>query len=166
MVAKFQKFTTHLCYDNQAEEAVALYTSLFENSGIKHVLHYGKDQHGPEGSVLGILFELCGVDFWAVNGGPYFKFEQGMSIYVKCETQEEIDKLWEKLAEGGKHQQCGWLVDKFGVSWQIAPAIVDDMMRDPDPQKAHRILTAVLEMEKYDIEELKRVYEGRPTIPA
>jgi predicted 3-demethylubiquinone-9 3-methyltransferase (glyoxalase superfamily) len=166
MAAKFQKFTTHLCYDNQAEEAVALYTSLFENSGIKHVLHYGKDQHGPEGSVLGILFELCGVDFWAVNGGPYFKFEQGMSIYVKCEMQEEIDKLWEKLAEGGKQQMCGWLVDKFGVSWQIAPAIVEDMMRDPHPEKAQRMLNAVLEMEKYDIEELKRVYEGGSTIAA
>lgn len=166
MAAKFQKFTTHLCYNNQAEEAVALYTSLFENSGIKHVLYYGKDQHGLEGSVLGILFELCGVDFWAVNGGPYFKFEQGMSIYVKCETQEEIDMLWEKLAEGGKQQMCGWLVDKFGVSWQIAPAIVEDMMCDPDPEKAQLILTAVLEMEKYDIEELKRVYEGGPAIPA
>lgn len=155
----FQKFTIHLVYDDRAEEAVNFYLPLFPDSRIIGKFLYGKDQPGPEGTVCGMTFQLAGQEFVAVNGGPHFKFGQGMSIYVKCETQEEIDMLWEKLSEGGEKQQCGWLVDKFGVSWQIAPAMVDRMLIDADTARAQRVMDAVMKMEKYDIAAVQRAWE-------
>ena len=155
------KITTFLWCDNQAEEAVNLYTSICKNSKIKETSRYWEAGPGPAGSVMVVNFELNGQEFTALNGGPNFKFTEAISFVVNCETQEEVDYLWEKLTDGGEEVQCGWLKDKFGLSWQIVPTKLGELMGDPDPVKAQRVTQAMLQMEKLDIAGLQLAYEGK-----
>ncbi len=161
-----QRITPCLWFDDQAEAAVAFYTGIFRNSKIVKVARYGEaghEIHGkPVGTVMTIAFELDGQAFTALNGGPIFRFNEAISFVVNCETQEEVDYYWEKLSEGGdkKAQQCGWLKDKYGASWQVVPRILIDMVGDPDSQKSGRAMSAMLKMKKIDIAELKRAYAG------
>jgi predicted 3-demethylubiquinone-9 3-methyltransferase (glyoxalase superfamily) len=161
-----QKITPHLWFDNNAEEAAKFYTTIFDNSKIIHIARYGdaaaKVSGRPKGSVMTVVFELVGQRFMALNGGPIFKFSPAISFLVSCETQEEIDNLWEKLSEGGEKEQCGWLKDKFGVSWQIVPNILGEMMmmQDKDDKKTERAMEAMLQMKKINIEPLKKAYAG------
>lgn len=155
-----QKITTFLTFNDQAEQAVNLYTSIFPNSKIVTVTRYGASGPGPKGSVMSIAFQLAGQDFFALNGGASFKFAQGISMFVNCETQAEIDELWEKLTrEGGAPGPCGWLTDKFGVSWQIVPPVLGKYLSDKDAGKSTRVMQAMLQMTKLDISKLKRAYE-------
>jgi len=154
-----QKITTFLTYDSQAEEAVNLYVSIFKNSKILSVSRYGEGGPGPKGSLMSATFLLEGQEFIALNGGPHFTFTDGISLFVHCETQAEVDELWEKLSEGGEQGPCGWLKDKFGVSWQIIPTALGQMLQDPDPQKANNVMQAMLQMTKIDIAALRRAYE-------
>ena len=153
------KITPFLWFDHQAEEAMYFYTSIFKNSKIGNVTRYGEAGPGPKGSVMTASFELEGQPFTALNGGPHFKFTEAISFYVNCETQEEVDELWDKLTEGGEEVQCGWLKDKFGLSWQIVPTVLGKLLNDPDPEKAKSVTQAMLQMKKIDIEGLKRAYE-------
>ncbi len=161
-----QRITPNLWFDNQAEEAVGFYKSIFKNSGTDRVSYYteeGHEVHGmPAGMVLTIEFRLEGQQFLALNGGPAFTFNEAISLMINCDTQEEIDHYWEKLNEGGdpKAQQCGWLKDKFGVSWQVSPNILGDMLVDPDKEKANRAMRAMLQMKKLDIARLKEAFDG------
>jgi len=155
------KITTFLTYDDQAEDAAKLYVSVFKNSRIGKVTRYGEGGPGPKGSVMTVTFELDGQEFVALNGGPHFKFTDGISLSVDCKTQEEIDSYWEKLSDGGEEGPCGWLKDKFGLSWQINPTILGEMLGDSDPKKSKRAMEAMLKMKKISIEGLKRAYEGR-----
>jgi len=155
------EITTFLTYNNQAEEAAIHYLSVFEQGKIKSTMRAGDGGPGPKGSVFSVTFELFGQTFIALNGGPSFTFTQGISLFVACDTQAEIDRYWGKLTEnGGKEIQCGWLVDKFGVSWQIVPKILGDMIGDKDPAKAGRAMQAMMPMKKLDIATLKRAYQG------
>ena len=160
-----QKITPFLWFDNQAEEAVNFYTSIFENSKIGSAARY--DEEGskvsgrPKGSVMTVPFQLEGQDFVALNGGPMFKFTEAVSFVVNCETQKEVDHFWEKLSAGGEEVQCGWLKDKFGLSWQVVPTVLSEMLQDKDAQKAKRVMAAMLKMKKIDIAELRRAYEAR-----
>ena len=138
-----------------------LYTSIFKNSKILSLSHYGEEGPGPKGSVMSGTFELEGQPFIALNGGPYFTFAQGISPFVNCKTQDEVDALWEKLSEGGERQPCGWLKDRFGVSWQIIPTVLGEMLQDKDPRKAGRVMQAMLKMEKIDIKTLQQAYDQR-----
>jgi predicted 3-demethylubiquinone-9 3-methyltransferase (glyoxalase superfamily) len=162
-----QKVTPCLWFDDQAEEAVEFYTAIFRNSKIVNVARYGEvghEVHGkPAGTVMVVAFELDGQAFTALNGGPMFKFNEAISFQVKCETQEEVDYYWEKLSEGGDEtaQQCGWLKDKYGVSWQVVPTVLPEMIHDPDSEKSQRAMKAMLQMKKIDIGDLKRAYEGQ-----
>lgn len=157
-------FTTCLWFDNQAEEAAKFYTSVFKDSKILKTSYYGEagyDIHGRKpGSVMTVDFELNGRSFQALNGGPYFKFNEAFSIVVNCETQEEIDYYWEKLSADPKAEQCGWLKDKFGLSWQIVPTIIDDVMSGPATEKSERMMEALLKMKKLNITELQKAYNG------
>jgi predicted 3-demethylubiquinone-9 3-methyltransferase (glyoxalase superfamily) len=161
-----QRITPCLWFDSNAEEAVKFYTSIFKNSKIKTVTRYseaGKEIHGkPAGTVLTMAFELDGQEFTALNGGPMFKFNEAISLSVNCATQDEVDHYWEKLREAGdeRSQQCGWLKDKFGVSWQVVPTGLPKMLNDPDPKKSERVMTAVLQMKKLDIGRLEQAYAG------
>jgi predicted 3-demethylubiquinone-9 3-methyltransferase (glyoxalase superfamily) len=161
-----QKITPCLWFDNQAEEAANFYTSIFKKSKIGNISRYGKegyDIHGREaGTVLTIDFEIEGQRFTCLNGGPVFKFNEAISFVVQCKTQKEVDYYWEKLSEGGDEgtQQCGWLKDKYGVSWQIVPVVLGEMLQDKDPEKSGRVMKSMLQMKKLDIEELKRAYKG------
>ena len=148
-----QKITTFLMFNDKAEEAMNFYASIFKNSQIVNTMP------GPNGSVMGGTVELEGQQLMTFNGGPHFSFSQGISLFVKAETQEEIDHLYENLSEGGEKQQCGWVTDKFGVSWQIIPPILGELLRDPDREKANRVLQAMLKMKKIDIAALKNAYE-------
>ncbi len=160
-----QNITPCLWFDDNAEEAVNFYISVFKNSKILSVARYGEagaEVSGrPKGSVMTIIFQLEGQEFMALNGGPIFKFNEAISLIVNCKTQEEIDRLWEKLSEGGdkKAQQCGWLKDKYGLSWQIVPTVLGEMLRDKDAEKSERVMKAMLQMKKLDIKTLKRAYE-------
>lgn len=158
-----QKITTFLWFDTQAEEAANFYVSLFKNSKIESVSRYpaeGQDVTGKQaGTVMTVKFLLDGQEFIALNGGPQFKFNEAISLVVNCETQEEIDELWEKLTEGGTEVQCGWLKDKYGLAWQITPPVLDEMLQDEDAAKAGRVMKAMLQMKKIDIQTLKRAYE-------
>lgn len=158
-----KKITPCLWFDNQAEEAVNLYVSLIKNSKIGGITRYGEEgakaSGRPKGSVMTVSFQLAGQNFLALNGGPMFKFSPATSFIINCDTQEEIDTLWEKLSEGGAKQQCGWLQDKYGLSWQIVPAVLGDMAEDKDPQKQRRLMKAMLQMDKLDIKTLKQAYE-------
>ena len=161
-----QKITPCLWFDDEAEEAVTFYTGIFRNSKVLNVSRYGEaghEIHGkPAGTVLTVAFELEGQAYTALNGGPVFKFNEAISFQVDCETQEEVDHYWEKLSEGGdpKAQQCGWLKDKYGVSWQVVPRVLVEMMSDPDAEKSGRAMEAMLQMKKIDIAGLKRAYRG------
>lgn len=154
------KISPCLIFKHEAEEAARFYVAAFPNSEVRHVNYYGKDSYGPEGSVHTVSFTLDGQDMIAANGGPTFAFSQGVSLYVQCDTQEEIDHLWTALSEGGEVQQCGWLVDRFGLSWQIAPSRAWDWCNDPDPEVAARVMAAIFGMVKLDIATLERAYRG------
>jgi len=157
-----QKISPFLWFDDQAEEAVNFYTSIFKNSKILNVTRYGEVGPGPKDSVMTVTFQLEGQEFMALNGGPHFKFTEAISFVVKCKTQEEVDDLWEKLSEGGREKiQCGWLKDKYGVSWQIVPTILGEMISDPNRAKSQRVMDAMLKMKKIEIEGLKRAYAGQ-----
>jgi predicted 3-demethylubiquinone-9 3-methyltransferase (glyoxalase superfamily) len=161
-----EKITPFLWFDHQAEEAAKFYTSVFENSKVGKILRYdeaaAKAAGGPVGSVLTIEFEIGGQKFTALNGGPEFKFNEAISFVVNCDTQEEVDYFWEKLsADGGQESQCGWLKDKFGVSWQIVPTILIEMLQDKDSEKSERVMKAMLQMQKIDIKTLKEAYERK-----
>ena len=159
-----QRITPCLWFDDQAEQAAKFYTEVFKNSRIKKISRYGKEGYGihhrPEGSVMTVEFELDGQTFTALNGGPIFKLNEAISLQVDCATQEEVDYYWEKLSEGGdeKAQQCGWLKDKYGLSWQIVPRVLVEMLNDPDAKKSQRVMAAMLKMKKIEIETLKRAY--------
>ena len=165
MGSRMQRITPFLWFDHQAEEAANFYVSIFRSSRIQGVTRY--DEEGakaagrPKGSVMTVAFELDGQEFTALNGGPLFKFTEAMSLVVKCETQEEVDHFWERLSAGGQEVQCGWLKDKFGLSWQVVPTALVEMLQDKDPQKAKRVMAAMLKMIKIDIAALKRAYEGK-----
>ena len=155
-----QKITTFLWFNNNAEEAANYYTSIFKNSKILDVSRYGDAGPGPKGSVMVVKFQLAGQEFVALNGGPQFKFTEAISLMVNCESQQEIDELWRKLTAGGEESQCGWLKDKFGLSWQIVPAELGKLMSAKDPAKANRVMQAVLQMKKLDIAKLEQAAEG------
>ena len=155
-----QKITPFLWFDNNAEEAVDFYCSIFKNSKVLNVSRYGDAVPGPKGAVMTMEFELDGQKFTALNGGPHFKFTEAISLVVNCETQEEIDYFWEKLSAGGAESQCGWLKDKYGLSWQVVPAIVGELISG-DPERSNRVMQEVMKMKKLEIEPLKRAYEGR-----
>lgn len=153
------KITPFLWFDNNAEEAANFYISIFKNSRILSVNRYGEAGPGPAGTVMIVTFELEGQQFTALNGGPVFKFTEAISFFVSCETQEEVDELWDKLSAGGQESQCGWLKDKFGLSWQIVPTALIELMGDPDPAKSQRVMQAMLQMKKIDIQGLKQAHE-------
>ncbi len=161
-----QKITPFLWFDHQAEEAARFYVSIFQNSRIVKIARYseaGKEFHGkPPGSVMTVAFELDGQPFTALNGGPLFKISEAISFQIDCHTQDEVNYFWDKLSEGGdpKAQQCGWLKDKFGVSWQVVPSILPELLSGPDPTKSQRAMTAMLQMKRLDIEALKRAHAG------
>jgi len=163
-MARLHKITPCLWFDNEAEEAARFYVSLFRDARIGEISRYGKEGfeiHGrPEGSVMVVAFEIEGQSFTALNGGPHFQFSPAISFQVPCDTQEEIDYYWEKLSAGGQIQQCGWVTDRFGVSWQIFPAGLPDMMRDTDKAKAARAMRAMLGMKKFDLAKLRAAYLG------
>jgi predicted 3-demethylubiquinone-9 3-methyltransferase (glyoxalase superfamily) len=150
-----QKITTFLWFDNNAEEAIAFYISIFKNSRVVSVTRNGEGGPGPKGTVLVAAFQLDGQQFAALNGGPAFKFTEAISLVVNCETQEEVDHFWEKLSAGGQKGQCGWLKDKFGLSWQVVPTVLIRLLQDQDPQKAKRVMDAMLKMTKIDIQLLQ-----------
>jgi predicted 3-demethylubiquinone-9 3-methyltransferase (glyoxalase superfamily) len=160
-----QKITPFLWFDSNAEEAVNFYVSIFKNAKLGKVTRYNeassKAAGRPEGSVMTMEFQLEGQSFTAINGGPHFKFTEAISFVVDCETQEEVDYFWDKLtADGGQESQCAWLKDKYGLSWQIVPRVLIEMIGDKDPQKAQRVMEAMLQMKKIDIATLQRAYDG------
>jgi len=157
-----QKITTFLWFNNNAEEAANYYTSIFKNSKIVDVSRYGDAGPGPKGSVMVVKFQLAGQEFTALNGGPQFKFSEAISLVVNCESQQEIDEYWRKLtADGGRESECGWLKDKFGLSWQIVPTELGKLMSAKDPATANRVMQALLQMKKLDIAKLKQAAEGK-----
>ena len=156
-----QKITPFLWFENQAEEAANFYASVFKNSKIGKISRYGEAGPGPEGSVMVVSFQLEGEEFLALNGGPLFKFTEAISLSVNCETQEEVDELWEKLSEGGEKGRCGWLKDRYGLSWQINPGVLGEMLSDEDAGKAKRVMEAMLQMDKIDIGKLKQAYDQK-----
>ena len=157
-----QRITPCLWFDDKAEEAARFYVSIFKNSKLGHITRYGEagaEVSGrPKGSVMTVTFEIEGQEFVALNGGPLFKLSEAISFMVKCETQQEIDEMWEKLSQGGEKGQCGWLKDKYGLSWQIVVPMLDEMLQDPDPEKTNRVMQAILQMDKLDIKSLKQAY--------
>jgi len=155
-----QKITPFLWFDNNAEEAMNFYISIFKNSKVGRVTRYGDAGPGPKGTVMSATFELDGQEFFALNGGPQFQFTPAISLFVNCETQQEVDELWEKLSAGGKKEKCGWLKDKYGLSWQIIPKALGRMLGDRDPEKSKRVMQAMLQMSKIEVEALKKAYEG------
>jgi predicted 3-demethylubiquinone-9 3-methyltransferase (glyoxalase superfamily) len=156
-----QKITPFLWFDGKAEEAMNFYTSIFKNAKVGNITRYGDAGPGPKGSVMSATFELEGQEFFALNGGPQFKFTPAISFFVKCTTQEEVDRYWEALSAGGEKSQCGWLTDKFGLSWQIVPSVLGEMLSDKDAAKANRVMQAMLQMTKLDINGLKQAYDQR-----
>jgi predicted 3-demethylubiquinone-9 3-methyltransferase (glyoxalase superfamily) len=155
-----QKITPFLWFDNKAEEAANFYVSIFKNSKILNIARYGEAGPGPKGSVMMVTFQIEGQEFMALNGGPQYTFTPAISLFVHCETQAEVDGLWTKLTAGGKEVQCAWLQDKYGVSWQIVPETLLELMQDKDRVKSQRVFKAMLQMTKIDIEGLKRAYRG------
>jgi predicted 3-demethylubiquinone-9 3-methyltransferase (glyoxalase superfamily) len=154
-----QKIVPFLWFDNQAEEAANFYVSIFKNSKIGGISRYGEAGPGPKGSVMIITFNLDGQELIGLNGGPLYKFSEAVSLVVNCETQAEVDDLWEKLSNGGEKGKCGWLKDKFGLSWQIVPIALGKLMQDKDPKKSKRVMEAMLKMTKIDIKALQNAYE-------
>jgi len=153
------KITPFLWFNDQAEEAMNFYTSIFKKSKIGSISRYGEGGPGQPGSVMTATFELNGQEFMVLNGGPLFTFTEAISFFVNCETQAEVDELWEKLTEGGEESQCGWLKDKYGLSWQIVPTALGELLNDPDAEKAGRVMTAMLQMKKIDIAGLRAASE-------
>jgi predicted 3-demethylubiquinone-9 3-methyltransferase (glyoxalase superfamily) len=160
MQNRIQKISPFLWFDQQAEEAAKFYTSIFENSKVTAVTHYGDGGPGPKGSVMTVVFELDGQEFIALNGGPIFKFTEAISFVVNCETQEEVDSFWTKLTEGGKEIECGWLKDKYGLCWQIVPTILGKLIAGGDPEKSSRVMKALMQMKKLDIAGLEKAGRG------
>jgi len=154
-----QKITPFLWFDGKAEEAMKFYASIFKNSKVLGVSRYGEAGPGPKGSVMTVRFQLDGQEFIGLNGGPQFKFTEAVSFSVDCKTQKEVDELWEKLSEGGEQGPCGWLKDKYGLSWQIVPSILGKLLGDKDPAKANRVMKAMLQMKKLDIAGLQKAYD-------
>ena len=155
-----QKITPFLWFDGKAEEAMNFYVSIFKNSKVVSVTRYGEAGPGPKGTVMSATFQLEGQEFYALNGGPQYKFTPAISLFISSKTQEEVDELWERLSEGGRKDQCGWLQDKYGLSWQVIPTVLGELLRDKDPQKSKRVMQAMLKMTKIDIKKLKQAYEG------
>ena len=154
-----QKIVPFLWFDGKAEEAMNFYVSIFKNSKALSVTRYGAAGPGPKGTVMSATFQLEGQQFYALNGGPQFKFTPAISLFVNCETQQEVDELWKKLSAGGREDQCGWLQDKYGPSWQIVPTALGKMLGDKDPEKANRVMQAMLQMKKIDIKGLQQAYD-------
>jgi predicted 3-demethylubiquinone-9 3-methyltransferase (glyoxalase superfamily) len=154
-----QKITPFLWFDGNAEDAVNFYVSLFKNSKVISFARYGEAGPGPKGSVMTVKFQLEGQEFIALNGGPHFKFTEAISFVVNCETQQEVDEFWAKLSAGGQESQCGWLKDRYGLSWQIVPTVLPQMLQDDDPARAKRVMEAMLQMKKIDIPTLRRAYD-------
>jgi predicted 3-demethylubiquinone-9 3-methyltransferase (glyoxalase superfamily) len=154
-----QKITPFLWFDDKAEEAMNFYVSVFKNSKVGRVTRYGEAGPGPKGTVMSATFELDGQEFYTLNGGPHFTFTPAISFFVNCETQQEVDELWEKLSEGGKKDRCGWLKDKYGLSWQIIPSALGKLLQDKDAEKASRVMQAMLQMDKIDIKRLQQAYD-------
>lgn len=159
--APSQKITPFLWFNDNAEEAVNFYCSVFPNSKLLGITRYGDAGPGPKGTVMTVSFQLHGQEFTALNGGPTFKFTEAISMVVNCETQQEVDDYWKKLSDGGQEVECGWLKDKYGLSWQITPTVLMEMLLDKDPQKADRVYKAMLQMKKIDIAKLKQAYEQK-----
>jgi len=159
------KITPFLWYDDKAEEAANFYASIFKNSKVGGITHYeeeGSKASGiPAGTVMTVEFQLEGQDFVALNGGPHFTFTEAISFVVNCETQDEVDEFWEKLSAGGAESQCGWLKDKYGLSWQIVPTVLNEFFQDKDPEKSKRVMKAMLQMKKLDIKTLQQAYDGK-----
>ena len=155
-----QKITPFLWFNDKAEEAANLYVSIFKNSKIKNISRYPQGSPGPAGKIMTVTFELDGQEFIALNGGPTFKFTEAISFLVHCQTQDEVDELWEKLSVGGKKDRCGWLKDQYGLSWQIVPDVLGQMLADKDPARAKRVTQAMLAMDKIDLQGLQRAYKG------
>jgi predicted 3-demethylubiquinone-9 3-methyltransferase (glyoxalase superfamily) len=153
-----QKITPFLWFDNQAEEAMNHYLSIFKNAKVVSIMRYGDAGPGPKGDVMAATFQLDGQEFIALNGGPHFKFNEAVSMFVNCESQEEVDDLWEKLSTGGSTGQCGWLTDKYGLSWQVVPTVLGTMLQDKDAQRSARVMKAMMQMGKLDIGILKQAY--------
>jgi predicted 3-demethylubiquinone-9 3-methyltransferase (glyoxalase superfamily) len=156
-----QRITPFLWFDDKAEEAMNHYVSIFKNSRVLNVSRYGDAGPGPSGTVMSVTFELDGQQFIALNGGPHFAFTEAISFFVNCQTQQEVDELWDKLCEGGQPSQCGWLKDKYGLSWQIIPKSLGEMLGDPNPEKSGRVMRAMLQMQKIDVKTLERAYAGQ-----
>jgi predicted 3-demethylubiquinone-9 3-methyltransferase (glyoxalase superfamily) len=154
-----QKISPFLWFNDNAEEAMNFYASVFKNSEVLGVSRYGEAGPGPKGTVMAVEFQLEGQKFVAINGGPQFKFTEAISFVVNCDSQEEVDYFWEKLSEGGAESQCGWLKDKYGLSWQVVPTISIEMLKDKDPEKSQRVMKAILQMKKIDIQTLKQAYD-------
>ncbi len=161
-----QKITPFLWYDGSAEEAANFYISIFKNSKMGNISRYGDTGPGPKGSVMSLTFQIEGQEFFALNGGPQFKFTPAISFFVNCETQQEVDDLWEKLSAGGRTDRCGWLQDKFGLSWQIIPTVLGQLLGDKDPQRAGRAMQAMLQMTKIDINKLQQAADANPAAAA
>ena len=161
MPKTLQKITSCLWFDTEAEDAANFYTSIFDNSRILKIARYGKAGPRPEGSVLTVDFELSGQRFVGLNGGPEFPFTEAVSLMVDCDTQQEVDELWETLTDGGKESQCGWLKDRYGLSWQIVPSVLVEMISDDDSERSNRVMESMLKMVKLDIAELQRAYDGK-----
>jgi predicted 3-demethylubiquinone-9 3-methyltransferase (glyoxalase superfamily) len=153
------KITPFLWFDGKAEEAMNFYVSVFKNSKVVRVSCYGEAGPGPKGTVMSATFQLDGQDFFALNGGPQFTFSPAISFFVNCETQQEVDELWEKLSEDGEKNRCGWLKDKYGLSWQIIPSVLGQLLQDKDVEKANRVMKAMLQMDKIDIKRLQQAYD-------
>jgi predicted 3-demethylubiquinone-9 3-methyltransferase (glyoxalase superfamily) len=160
-VDEMQKITPCLWFDGKAEEAMKFYASIFKNSKVTRIMRYGEAGPGPKGSVLSVTAELDGQEFMALNGGPHFTFSPATSFFVACATQAEVDEFWEKLSAGGEKQRCGWLTDRYGVSWQIVPTVLGDMLQDKDATRSKRVMEAMLKMNKLDIAGLMQAYEQR-----
>jgi len=154
------KITPFLWFNDNAEEAMNYYVSIFKNSKVLSINRYGDAGPGPSGSVMTATFELDGLQFTALNGGPEFGFTEAISFFVNCETQQEVDELWDKLCAGGEASMCGWLKDKYGLSWQIIPKALGEMLGDKDPQKAGRVMKAMFQMQKIDVKKLKEAYDN------
>jgi predicted 3-demethylubiquinone-9 3-methyltransferase (glyoxalase superfamily) len=155
------KITPCLWFNDNAEEAVKFYTSVFKKSKKGKVSHYGENAPMPKGTVLTVVFQIEGQEFLALNGGPYFNFTEAISFVINCKTQKELDYYWEKLSKGGAKVQCGWLKDKFGVSWQVVPTVINEMITDKDSEKSSRVMQAILKMKKIDIKTLEQAYKGK-----
>jgi predicted 3-demethylubiquinone-9 3-methyltransferase (glyoxalase superfamily) len=155
-----KQITPFLWFDKEAEDAANFYVSVFPNSKLGRIARYGEAGPGEPGAVMTVEFELNGLRFVALNGGPQYKFTEAVSFFINCETQEEVDNYWEKLSEGGEEGPCGWLKDRYGLSWQVVPTVLLELLNDPDQAKAQRVMSAMLQMRKIEIEPLQRVYEG------